>query len=89
MNHVLGFACNVDFHATCMNAKGQRACYSVTMDSEITQLKYFDVCKFFSINCLFSNAYDEKVILTLIYIKTLDACRLWNFIKVSILLQPL
>lgn len=47
------------------------------------------IASFSQINCLLANAYDEKVILRLIYIKTLDACRLQNFIKVSVLVQPL
>lgn len=43
----------------------------------------------FSQICSLANAHGEKLIVKLIYIKTLYACRLWNFIKVSVLVQPL
>lgn len=47
------------------------------------------IASFSQINCSLANAHGKKLIVKLIYIKTLYACRLWNFIKVSILVQPL
>ena len=44
---------------------------------------------FSQVNRSLANARGEKLIVKLIYIKTLYACRPRNFIKVSVLVQPL
>lgn len=47
------------------------------------------IASFSQINCSLANAGGEKLIIRLIYIKTLYSCRLWNFIKVSLSVQPI
>lgn len=40
MNHGLGFACNVDYHANCMSAKDQSANFRHVIELIWTQQSY-------------------------------------------------